>query len=133
MFPDTASIDEQGHLVIGGCSLVDLAAEYGTPLYVIDEETVRNRCRSFRDELSQRYPSSLVLYGSKAFANIALTRIIVEEGLGIDVVSGGEMAVAKAGGVSPGTVYFHGNNKNRAELAEAMDWGRGPYSCRQLP
>ena len=125
MFPDTSSIDEQGHLVIGGCSVVDLASEYGTPLYLIDEETVRNRCRTFREELKQRYPDSLVLYGSKAFSNIALTRIIVEEGLGIDVVSGGEVEVAKAGGASPETVYFHGNNKSRSELAEAMAWGVG--------
>ena len=125
MFPDTSSIDEQGHLVIGGCSVVDLASEYGTPLYLIDEETVRNRCRTFREELKQRYPDSLVLYGSKAFSNIALTRIIVEEGLGIDVVSGGEIVVAEAGGASPETVYFHGNNKSRTELAEAMNWGIG--------
>ena len=125
VFPDTSSINEQGHLVIGGCSVVDLASEYGTPLYLIDEETVRNRCRAFSEELKRRYPDSRVLYGSKAFANIALTRIIVEEGLGIDVVSGGEMEVAKAGGVSPGTVYFHGNNKSRSELAEAMAWGVG--------
>ena len=125
MFPDTSSIDEQGHLVIGGCSLVDLASEYGTPLYLIDEKTVRNRCRAFREELKQRYPDSLVLYGSKAFSNIALTRIIVEEGLGIDVVSGGEMVVAEAGGASPETVYFHGNNKSRSELVEAMNWGIG--------
>ena len=104
---------------------MDLASEYGTPLYVIDETTVRNRCRAFRNELNQRYPDSLVLYGSKAFSNIALTGIIVEEGLGIDVVSGGEAAVAKAGGASPETVYFHGNNKSRAELAEAMAWGIG--------
>ncbi len=125
MFPDTSSINEQGHLVIGGCSVVDLASEYGTPLYLIDEETVRKRCRTFREELKQRYPDSLVLYGSKAFSNVALTRIIVEEGLGIDVVSGGEVEVAKAGGASPETVYFHGNNKSRSELAEAMAWGVG--------
>ena len=133
VFPDTSSIDERGHLVVGGCSVVDLASEYGTPLYVIDETTVRNRCRAFRNELNQRYPDSLVLYGSKAFSNIALTGIIVEEGLGIDVVSGGEAAVAKAGGASPENRLLPRQQQEPRRTGRSDGLGHRPRRRRQLP
>lgn len=125
VFPDTAQVNRHGHLSIGGCDVVDLAFEYGTPLYVFDEVTLRARCQSFVREFSNRYPSTTVLYASKAFMNKALVRLFMEEGLGLDVVSGGELALAQAVGFPRERVYFHGNNKTRQELEEALDWGIG--------
>ena len=89
LFPLTAEVNKQGHLVIGGCDVVDLAEEFGTPLYLFDESTLRHRCREFRDEFCKYYPDTLVIYASKAFLNRTLALIFKEEGLGLDVVSGG--------------------------------------------
>ena len=130
VFPDSAEIDGQGRLVIGGCSALDLAEEYGTPVYVLDEATLRNRCRSYRAEFEQRTlniggPGSQVLYASKAYINPALARILNEEGLGLDVVSGGELAVAAAARFPLEKVYFHGNNKTPDELAYSVEQGIG--------
>ena len=79
VFPDTAKTNDKGHLVIGDCSVTDLASQYGTPLYIIDEDTVRNRCSSFRIAFNELYPNSQIIYGSKALANLAITKIIVDE------------------------------------------------------
>jgi len=125
VFPDTAEIDGQGRLVIGGCSALDLAEEYGTPVYVLDEATLRNRCRSYRAEFEQRCSGAQVLYASKAYINPALARIFDEEGLGLDVVSGGELAVAASAQFPLEKVYFHGNNKTPEELAYSVDQGIG--------
>ena len=124
-FPSTTVINDQDHLNIGGCDLVDLASEFGTPLYIFDEVTLRNMCSQFRDEFANRYPSTQVLYASKAYVNPALARIFNEEGLGLDVVSGGELAVAQAADFPADLVYFHGNNKGIDELEAALDWGIG--------
>ncbi len=125
VFPATAAVNARGHLSLGGCDVTDLAAQFGTPLYVFDERTLRERCQSYLREFQGRYPKTRVIYASKAFTNLALTRLLVEEGLGMDVVSGGEMAAAKAGGMPARNVYFHGNNKSRKELEEAASWGVG--------
>ena len=125
LFPFTAEVNEDDHLVIGGCDVVGLAAEFGTPLYVFDEDTLRGMCREFRTEFGTRYPNSRVAYASKAFVNPAIARIVAEEGLGLDVVSGGELAVARAADVPPDTIYFHGNNKTPEELEFALDYGIG--------
>ena len=125
MFPDTTQIDSSGTLNIGGCNTLDLANEYGTPLYVFDEDTIRNRCRSFVQEFQKRVPETQVVYASKAYINPVLVRMLTEERLGLDVVSGGELAVAIAGGLSPTQVYFHGNNKTPQELREAVQQGIG--------
>jgi len=125
VFPDTAEINSQGQLTIGGCNALELAEEYGTPVYVFDEMTVRNRCRSFVEEFGKLCPSAQVLYASKAYINPALARIFQEEGLGLDVVSGGELAVAQAAGFPLQKVYFHGNNKAPEELKEAVKEGIG--------
>jgi diaminopimelate decarboxylase len=125
VFPDTASVNAQGHLTIGGCSALDLADEHGTPVYILDEATLRNRCRSFVQEFSQRCPDVQVLYASKAYINPALARLFDEEGLGLDVVSGGELAVARAADFPLEKVYFHGNNKTPDELEEAVKLGIG--------
>ena len=125
LFPETALVDERGHLVLGGVNALDLAAEYGTPLYVFDEATLRGQCRAFSTEFRSRYPEVKVLYAGKAFLNRPLAGILAEEGLGLDVVSGGELAVALAGGMPPERIYFHGNNKGAQELREALDAGIG--------
>jgi diaminopimelate decarboxylase len=125
ILPLTATVDERGHLQIGGCDAVELAREYGTPLYVYDEQTIRTRCAEYRDALAASYPGSLVIYASKAFTSPMLLQILKEEGLGLDVVSGGELHVAKVAGFPMETVYFHGNNKGADELAMALDLGIG--------
>ena len=125
LFPVTTAVNERDRLTIGGCDTVELAAEFGTPLYVFDEDTLRGMCREFVAEFGARYPNSRVAYASKAFVNPAIARIVAEEGLGLDVVSGGELAVARAADVPPEGVYFHGNNKTPDELEFALDYGIG--------
>ena len=125
VFPDTADTNSAGHLTLGGCDAVDLVEQYGTPLYVLDETTLRARCRQFAGAFAQRYANSQAVYASKAYINPALARIFAEEGLGLDVVSGGELAVAQAGDVPLDKVYFHGNNKTPMELEEAVNAGIG--------
>ena len=125
VFPDTAQVNSQGQLTIGGCNTLDLASQYGTPVYIFDEETLRARCRSFIREFRQRHPESQVCYACKAYINPALARIFAEEGLGLDVVSGGEFAIARTVEFPLEQVYFHGNNKTPEELSEAVEYGIG--------
>ena len=125
VFPDTTEINEYGHLSIGRCDLVDLAEQFGTPLYVYDETTLRNRCRAFLNEFKSRQPNTKVVYASKAFINPVLAKIIAEEGLGLDVVSGGELAVAQFVDFPNDNVYFHGNNKGPEELKQSLEWNIG--------
>ena len=121
IFPITAGIGPEDHLTLGGCDATDLAAEFGTPLYVFDEDTLRAVSSEFVREFGSRYPSSKVLYASKAYIGLALAKLLHEEGLGLDVVSGGELAMALAAGVPAEDIYFHGNNKSPAELEMALD------------
>ena len=125
LFPVTAEVNDAQHLVLGGCDVVDLATEFGTPLYVLDEATMRGMCREFVEQFSSRYENTRVVYASKAYINPALARIIAEEDMGLDVVSGGELAVARAVDFPPEGIYFHGNNKGADELAMALDYGIG--------
>lgn len=125
LFPAGSRVDRQGHLVIGGCDTVELAQRFGTPLYIFDEAMLREQCRSFIAEFRRHHPDTQVLYASKAFICKALARVFAEEGLGLDVVSAGEMAIARAAGFPLELVYFHGNNKSREELELALDWGVG--------
>ena len=125
VFPDTAKVNSQGQLVIGGCNTLELAQEYGTPVYIFDEETLRARCRSFIQEFGQHSAGAQVLYASKAYINPALAKIFDQEGLGLDVVSGGELAVARGANFPMERVCFHGNNKTPQELAEAVESGIG--------
>jgi len=125
LWPDTTDVNSEGHLVIGGCDTVELARQFGTPLYVFDEATVRSRCRQYTRTLASLYPSSQVVFACKAFINPALARLFDEEGLGLDVVSGGEMAVARVVNFPAEKVCFHGNNKSLQELREAVEWGVG--------
>lgn len=125
ILPMGTAIGSDGHMRIGGCDATDLAAEYGTPLYVYDVHTVRSMCREFVREFGSRYPDTRVLYASKAYLGPAMARLVADEGLGIDVVSGGELAVARAVDFPPEDIFFHGNNKSEAEISEALDYGVG--------
>jgi len=125
LFPAGSIVNEKGHLVIGGCDSVALAEEFGTPLYIFDELGLRSRCAEFRTEFSRRYPDTAVIYASKAFANRALVLILKEEGLGLDVVSGGEMNLARSVDFPMEKIYLHGNNKSAEELRTALEWGVG--------
>ena len=125
LFPFTVEVNERDHLAIGGCDATELASEFGTPLLVFDDATLRGMCRGFVEAFTSRYANSEVLYASKAFVNGAIAKIVAEEGLGLDVVSGGELAVVESAGVGMGRVYFHGNNKTPEELGYALDVGCG--------
>ncbi len=125
VFPLHSEVNKEGHLVIGGCDTVKLAADFGTPLYLFDELDLRSQCRDFKAEFGKRYPDVSVLYASKAFINRALATIFKEEGLGLDVVSGGEQSIAQSVDFPAERVYFHGNNKSAEELRMALRWHIG--------
>jgi len=125
LFPITARIDDTGRLWLGGCLARDLAEQFGTPLYVFDEATLVARCREAREALAAYPGPARVAYASKAFLCIGLAQLLAREGLGLDVVSGGELAVARAAAFPRERVHLHGNNKSRAELQAALDWGIG--------
>jgi diaminopimelate decarboxylase len=125
VLPLTAAVDRAGHLMVGGCDTVELAREFGTPLYVFDEQDLRARCREFRREFEVRHPDVLIVYAAKAYLGRALASLVAEEGLGLDIVSGGELACARAVDFPPERVYFHGNNKSAQEIREALTAGVG--------
>jgi diaminopimelate decarboxylase len=125
ILPLTAAVNEAGHLTLGGCDAVELAREFGTPLYVFDEETLRHQCREFQSRFRARYPDTVVAYAAKAYLGRALAAIVAEEGMALDVVSGGELAIAASVGFPPERIYFHGNNKLESELREALAYGAG--------
>ncbi|MFT5874095.1 MAG: diaminopimelate decarboxylase [Clostridium sp.] len=115
------NVNEKGHLNFFGCDTVKLAEEFKTPLYVMSEDGIRQSCRQVREQFMDKYPNTLALYASKAFSSIAMCKIIKEEGLGIDVVSGGELYTAIRAGFPMEKVYFHGNNKSKEEIELAID------------
>lgn len=118
--------NELGHLTIGGVDTVALAQEYSTPLYVMDENQIRKHCRSFKNSIDQFYGGNgLVCYASKAFSCKEMYRVVASEGLGVDVVSGGELYTAMAAGMDAKKICFHGNNKTLDELNMALDYGVG--------
>lgn len=121
LFPKDASINAADHLTIGGCDAYDLAKEFGTPLYIYDEQMLRHQCREFVDRFSGRYPDTVVCYAAKAFLNQAMAKLVMEQGLGLDVVSLGEFAIAQSVGFPPERIYFHGNNKLAEELSHTLD------------
>jgi diaminopimelate decarboxylase len=122
--PLTTAVDAEGRLSVGGCRLSELARTYGTPLYVLDEATLRACCRAYRQALETHYPGpSLALYASKANSSVAVTALVASEGLGLDAVSAGELLTALRGGMPPERIVLHGNNKSREELALAAQRG----------
>jgi diaminopimelate decarboxylase len=122
--PITTSLDPEQRLLVGGCLLSELAHIYGTPLYVIDEATVRAACRGYREALQAAYPGpSLALYASKANSSLAITAVVASEGLGLDAVSAGELLTALRGGMPPERIVLHGNNKSPQEITLAVQHG----------
>ena len=125
LFPLTAEVNERGHIIIGGCDTAELAAEFGTPLYLFDEFNLRRKCAEFKEEFGQRYADTAVVYAGKAFINKAVALILKEEGMGLDLASGGELGIARSAGFPLDRVYFHGNNKSAEELRLALEWHVG--------
>ncbi len=128
LWPETTRRADSGELVIGGCSVVDLAERFDTPLYVFDEHTLRRRTRRALTAFRQLHPQARVVYAAKAYLSPRLVRILNEEGIGLDVVSGGELFAAQQAGVPATQITFHGNNKSERELREAMAAGIGLYA-----
>ncbi|MBK9179297.1 MAG: diaminopimelate decarboxylase [Acidimicrobiales bacterium] len=120
LLPDTARVTAEGRLAIGGCDVLDLAAQHGTPLFVYDEAHLRARCREAVDAFGDG-----VTYATKAFLCVAMARLVHEEGLLLDVATGGELHVALAAGVPPERLVLHGNNKGLDELRAALEVGVG--------
>jgi diaminopimelate decarboxylase len=124
LLPLSASVNHQDHLELGGCDVVELTQRFGTSLYILDEATLRTACQQYRQAFQRYYGGeSLVLYASKAWNCLAVCAIVASEGLGIDVVSGGELYTALKAGVSPSRLYLHGNNKSVEELRGAIAAG----------
>ncbi len=123
---DCLSVNEKGNLTIGGLDTVELAAKYGTPCYVVDEDQIRANCRAYVKSIEDNYDGNgLAIYASKAFNCKAMCKIVNEEKMGLDVVSGGELYTALSVGFPAEKIYFHGNNKTLAELDEAVTAGVG--------
>ncbi len=125
VLPLGAAASDDGVLQLGGCDVRDLADQFGTPLYIYDEQTIRQTCRDYLGGFRAQMPGARAHYASKAWLSPALVSILVEEGFGLDVVSAGELHVALAGGMDPEQIGFHGNGKTPAELEYALDAGVG--------
>jgi diaminopimelate decarboxylase len=125
VFPLGSRLNERGRLEVGGCDVVELAGEVGTPAYVYAEDDIRARARAYVEAFRARTERFDVIYGSKAFPCTAVYRLMKEEGLSCDVASGGELHLALAGGYEPARIYMHGNNKTEAELVLALERGVG--------
>lgn len=124
-FPFDVDVTGEGHLRLGGCDALELAERFGTPLYVIDEEAVRDRCRRYRKALEALPAGGLAVYAAKAFWVGGMAEIVAAEGLGADVSSEAEMRLALAAGIPPERLVLHGNNKSPAEMAMAVRVGVG--------
>lgn len=128
VFPDTAEVSPDGHLVIGGCDCVDLAGRFGTPLLVYDRATIEQRVAAYSAVLGRDH----VFYASKAFCCVAMCELLAESGVGIDVCSGGELTTALAAGFPPDRIVFHGNNKSLDELQLAAEANVGRIAVDSL-
>jgi diaminopimelate decarboxylase len=125
VYPLGSRLNERGRLEVGGCDVVELAAEFGTPAYVYAEDDMRARARTFVEAFRARTERFEVIYASKAFPCTAAYRVFADEGLSADVASGGELHLALAAGMDPERLYMHGNNKSPAELDYAIESGIG--------
>lgn len=130
--PITAKILSNGHFQVGGCDVASLAGEFGTPLYVMDEKTIREKCREYTVSFRSRYPNVEVVYAAKALCTAAVLKITGSEGLGVDVAGGGELFTALKAGCSPKKIYFHGNNKSKNEIREGLKAGVGRFVVDNL-
>lgn len=123
---DCLNVNEKGHLTIGGCDTVELAKEFGTPLYVMDETTIRNTCKSYVNSIQNYYGGNgMPMYASKALSCKALVQLVNSENMGLDVVSGGEIYTAMQAKFPAEKIQFHGNNKTESEINMALDYNIG--------
>src|SRR2546423_989037 len=125
VYPIGSRLNERGRLEVGGCDVVELAEEFGTPAYVYAEDDIRARARQYTDAFKARTDHFEVVYASKAFPCTAAYRLLADEGLACDVASGGELHMALRGGFAPERIYLHGNNKSESELEYAIEQGVG--------
>jgi diaminopimelate decarboxylase len=125
VFPLGSRLNDRGRLEVGGCDVVELAREFGTPAYVYAEDDMRARARTYTEAFRARTERFEVIYAGKAFPSAAVFRLFADAGLSADVASGGELHLALAGGFHPARLYMHGNNKTQAELDYAIEQGVG--------
>jgi len=126
-------VNEKGHLTIGGMDTVALAEEFGTPAYILDENVIRNNCRTYLRAATESFGAdALPLYASKALCFTEIYRIAAEEGMGVDCVSGGELYTAKKAGFPADKIYFHGNNKTDRDIKDAIEMGVGTFVVDNL-
>ena len=125
LLPPGSATDAGGMLIIGGCRVDDLAAEFGTPVMLVAEEALRDRAREYAAELTSRWPNSRVVFASKAFPCTAVQRVMVQQGLGLDVAGGGEILTALKAGIDPALIVLHGNAKTTEEITMAVENGVG--------
>ena len=125
VYPIGSRVNERGHLEVGGCDVVDVVAEFGTPAYVYAEDDIRIRARSYLEALGERSDDFEVLFASKALPVTAIYKLLEAEGLSVDVASGGELQMALGAGFDPARIYMHGNNKTEAEIRMAGEAGVG--------
>jgi len=125
LFPPGTTRSGDGMLVVGGCRADDLTAEFGTPVMVVAESALRDRARAYREALATRWPRSQVFFASKSFPCTAVQRVLVEEGLGLDVAGGGEIVSARSAGADPARMVLHGNAKTTEEIEMAVSHGIG--------
>ncbi|GAB4417355.1 MAG: diaminopimelate decarboxylase [Anaerolineae bacterium] len=125
LFPHNTILDSEGHLILHNHRAVDLADQFGTPLYMYDVETIRANIRRYRQALATYPGPSRLTYASKAYLSVALARLMAAEGVGLDVASAGELFIARQGGADPAQMHMHGNNKSRLDVSEALQAGVG--------
>jgi diaminopimelate decarboxylase len=125
LFPSGTAVDEAGHVVVGGRRLADIADEFGTPSYVVDEDALRRQATRYREAFESRWPRSRVLFASKSFPCTAIYRVLAQQGLGCDVAGLGELEMALRGGFDPADIYLHGNAKTDADIRRATQVGVG--------
>lgn len=126
-FQETVKVNDKGHLEISDVDTVELANNYGTPLLIYDVATIRKKIKGLKEALSSYKGQAKVSYASKAFSSVAMYQVINQENISIDVVSGGELYIAKQAGFPGEMINFHGNNKSRQELIDALDYGIGHF------
>lgn len=132
IYPHTSTHTSSGHLAIGGCDVVELADTYGTPLFIYDEQTLRDQCRAYVGAFAAETDLFEVIYAGKAFCCQAMCELVAEEGLSLDVAGGGELSAALAAGFPPQHIYFHGNNKTVAEIELGLQAGIGFFVVDSL-
>ena len=125
VYPIGSYLDERGRLHVGGCDVTELATDFGTPVYVVAEDDLRARARGLKEAFAALHDDVQLVFATKAFPCTAVLRLFAEEGLGCDVASGGELALALRAGVDPKRIHLHGNAKSEAEIAQSLEAGIG--------